>query len=1055
MKKRAKVYLTEAEKQCHAAYNQFKREREIQGLDIKCIPEPPPIEQIDGYGKSIDERIFKRIHIPEVEFKLDEHGDVIYSYFKDMDDEYEQEVFIPMLMEKRTEGHFFFCRDQLEYITGDHWYYLNVVKIPIVKTIKGIRRRVSDHPFFVDADRDFFLYWRQAEVASGCFGIIFTASRRVGKALDVNTPIPTPDGFKKMLDIHEGDYVFGKDGKPALVTYVTEVQHNRTVNRVWFDDRTYIDADDDHQWEVTHISDRRKYKDKCQKRVVTTKEIKEEGLIKIVGGKPERIWHIDLNEAVEYFEKELPIDPYLFGYWLGDGSAENLAITTSEEDIYHIESVIKVLGFEYSIKRPKKRAPFIRVFGGREMLRSAGVFGNKHIPEIYKHSSIEQRKEFVRGFMDADGYTSSATRAMSEITQKNKKIIDDFVEIMRSLGEKMVISEKTAKIKSINFECQVYRTSFNASFNPHKMERKASQWKKAVSARRKIKSIEKIEQIESIPVKCISVESEGNVYLAGSAYTVTHNTFKGLSILMNNATMIPEALCGIQAQNGNMAGSIFKRLVKMWRKLNRHWLFYPAHKGNSDPKDALEFTQPSRRSTKIQYFNYEDTLESKIDFRSTTENAYDSEGVWRLYIDEASKMENCNIMDLYNIVREVLADGSTALGKMLITSTAENLGGKTLKQYETLWKESDIKTMDAFGTTKSGLYRYFQPATRGYRHSSKEDGSIPKELNKPTIDKWGYSDEETARKVLMYLRENKSGDSLIHFIRKYPLNSKEAFMYAEVVSPLDINRINHHIVFNEEIESLRKITVRGELDWLHGVPDTEVVWIPKEDGMWEMFMLPDEEDRNKFSSVGNSRTPAVDLFVSSCDPFSHKIVQDEKRMSMAGSHVMTVSGGKYPNRTFVMQYHGRRSDPNDFFEDMIKQCVFYSCKILPENQKYEIINYFSKRGYAGYIERNPLNEKKEELGISTRGEDTRTQMVNGLSSYVKQEVGQQADGSYKDQPFQRLLEDWRDFEPENWTKYDLTVSSMICIIMNLKKKEKKPTTINLSGMIKRYDIKGR
>ena len=363
--------------------------------------------------------------------------------------------------------------------------------------------------------------------------------------------------------------------------------------------------------------------------------------------------------------------------------------------------------------------------------------------------------------------------------------------------------------------------------------------------------------------------------------------------------------------------------------------------------------------------------------------------------------------------------------------------------------------MDAFGTTKSGLYRYFQPATRGYRHSSKEDGSIPKELNKPTIDKWGYSDEETARKVLMYLRENKSGDSLIHFIRKYPLNSKEAFMYAEVVSPLDINRINHHIVFNEEIESLRKITVRGDLDWLHGVPDTEVVWIPKEDGMWEMFMLPDEEDRNKFSSVGKSRTPAVDLFVSSCDPFSHKIVQDEKRMSMAGSHVMTVSGGKYPNRTFVMQYHGRRSDPNDFFEDMIKQCVFYSCKILPENQKYEIINYFSKRGYAGYIERNPLNEKKEELGISTRGEDTRTQMVNGLSSYVKQEVGQQADGSYKDQPFQRLLEDWRDFEPENWTKYDLTVSSMICIIMNLKKKERKPTTINLSGMIKRYDIKGR
>ena len=74
--------------------------------------------------------MFTRIEIPDVEFKLDEHGDVIYSYFKDMDDEYEQNVFIPMLMKKRTEGHFFFCRDQLEYITGDHWYYLNVSKDP-------------------------------------------------------------------------------------------------------------------------------------------------------------------------------------------------------------------------------------------------------------------------------------------------------------------------------------------------------------------------------------------------------------------------------------------------------------------------------------------------------------------------------------------------------------------------------------------------------------------------------------------------------------------------------------------------------------------------------------------------------------------------------------------------------------------------------------------------------------------------------------------------------------------------------------------------------------
>ena len=56
MKKRNKEYLTEAEKQCHDAYRQFRRVREIQGLEINCIPEPPPIEEIDGYGKPIDKK---------------------------------------------------------------------------------------------------------------------------------------------------------------------------------------------------------------------------------------------------------------------------------------------------------------------------------------------------------------------------------------------------------------------------------------------------------------------------------------------------------------------------------------------------------------------------------------------------------------------------------------------------------------------------------------------------------------------------------------------------------------------------------------------------------------------------------------------------------------------------------------------------------------------------------------------------------------------------------------------------------------------------------------
>lgn len=696
-------------KACENAYNNFNNTPSIQGVEITCIPEKPPIKEIANYGEKIHKRKWKPLEIPEVEHQYDKDDNIIGSNFKGLTQEEEEEL-LDRFYKYRTEGYWFFNKDKLEYITGDHWYYLNVLKIPIVKTVNGRKRRVSDHPWFIDADRDFFLYWKQAEETNGCFGVIFTASRRVGKS------------------------------------------------------------------------------------------------------------------------------------------------------------------------------------------------------------------------------------------------------------------------------------------------------------------------------------------------------FKGLSILLNNATFVPEALCGIQAQNGTMASSLFGRLVKMWKKLPKHWFFYPTHKGLSDPSQSLEFIEPSKRSSKQQYYDYGDVLESVIDHRATKANAYDSEGLWRLYIDEASKMETCDIMELYDVVREVLADGSTALGKMLVTSTAENLGGKTLQSYERLWKQSDVDTRDAFGTTKSGLYRYFQSAVRGYRHNPDEDGNLPKELDKPTIDEWGYSDEETARKVIEYLRRNKGGDSLISFIRKYPFNAKEAFMYAEVVSPLNIERINQHIMHNEEAGQFRSLYVRGNLEWEGGVPDTQVLWHPREDGMWTMFMLPDEEDRNKISLRGSGRTPLGNNFVSAVDPFSHRIVQDEKRASMAASHVMTITSGKYNNRTFVMQYHGRRSDPNDFFEDMIKQCVFYSCKILPENQKYEIINYFRKRGYAGYIEQNPLNEKEED-GISTRGDNTRSTLVNRLASYIDEEVGQQKDGSYKDVPFTSLLEDWRDFDSENWTKFDLTVSAMICILAATERKQTQHKRVSLKGFIQKFDVR--
>lgn len=77
-------------------------------------------------------------------------------------------------------------------------------------------------------------------------------SRQLGKALDVNTPIPTRDGFKRMGDIKEGDQVYAPNGRLVNVVYATEYQYDRKCYEVVLDTGAKVVADADHIWTVEH-----------------------------------------------------------------------------------------------------------------------------------------------------------------------------------------------------------------------------------------------------------------------------------------------------------------------------------------------------------------------------------------------------------------------------------------------------------------------------------------------------------------------------------------------------------------------------------------------------------------------------------------------------------------------------------------------------------------------------------------------------------------------------------------------------------------------------------
>ena len=370
--------------------------------------------------------------------------------------------------------------------------------------------------------------------------------RKNGKALSLDTPIPTPEGWKKMEELQEGDIVFDDKGKPTKILVTSDIFYNHDCYKVTFEDGEEIIADAGHIWRVMTKDSRRAVNRKCKSKKryrndyhegqgyfnVTTEEMARDYVYVRADGKGyEYKYRVPMAAPLEFGEKELPVKPYTLGVWLGDGSSTSPRVTCSDSDLAELREYIEQDGYQTKIYFYEHRANAIGIGitpRGQEnkflsALKTIGVFENKHIPEIYLRSSIEQRMELLRGLMDTDGFVEK--RGQCEFVQKNKRIVDDFSELLSSLGIKHTVREKQAKCngKDAGFVYSVlfYTDQSNPCF---KLSRKKARLKEKLAPRMLNKSIVNIEKVKSVPTKCIGVAAESNLFLAGNKMTVTHNT---------------------------------------------------------------------------------------------------------------------------------------------------------------------------------------------------------------------------------------------------------------------------------------------------------------------------------------------------------------------------------------------------------------------------------------------------------------------------------------------------------------------------------------------------
>jgi phage terminase large subunit-like protein len=362
--------------------------------------------------------------------------------------------------------------------------------------------------------------------------------RKNGKALALDTPVLTTAGWKTMGTIEVGDHVFHPLGHTTRVVAATEVMLDRPCYRVEFRRGEAIVADSGHLWRTfaknglprtgrgKRNSGYRGYGVRTTEWIAKTCDGSRAGTSNHL---------IPVCSPLHRPEAELPIDPYVFGLWLGDGSKTQASIAVGGQDQQTIEN-IRASGYGVAVSE--------RVVAGRKNfnvslawnetpdgkkvlhhLRVMGVFSNKHIPRAYIDSSIDQRLSLLQGLMDSDGHIDS--RGTCVFVNNNKAIIDGIHEVLASLGIKSTICESISRSggKEYGF---IYKVTF-VPWLPTRVFR-LDRKQRLVRSKGKKRTrtlfhfIKSCDPVESVPVRCIQVESPDGMFLVGRSLIPTHNS---------------------------------------------------------------------------------------------------------------------------------------------------------------------------------------------------------------------------------------------------------------------------------------------------------------------------------------------------------------------------------------------------------------------------------------------------------------------------------------------------------------------------------------------------
>jgi AAA-like domain/LAGLIDADG-like domain len=422
--------------------------------------------------------------------------------------------------------------------------------------------------------------WMAQEIRDGSGLTALVAGLGGGKALALDTPLPTPSGWTTMGEVRVGDQLLGMDGKPTRVIAATDVLLDRPCYDVVFSDGSVIRADAQHQW-LTRTRNDWKEQDRLDERARRAAAAAPSpdvppGRCACGCGQPTTKWtyrrtsaargdgtfyysrfvhghwrrgeislvanrHPSVHTTAEIAESlrsgrqnnhavsvaavfdlpeaELPIDPYLLGVWLGDGTSVRAAITVFDREII---DEIEATGQECRYL-PSQRG-YSLPGTVQKRLRQMGLLGDKHIPASYLRASEGQRRALLAGLLDTDGYCKPTGGIEFSVT--NQRLARDARELALSLGYQARLRTKPVKGRH-PYTSTAYTVSFTTSDKVFRLTRKLARLNPSIRDTNRYRYITDVVPVESVPVRCVEVDNADHTYLAGEACIPTHNSFLG------------------------------------------------------------------------------------------------------------------------------------------------------------------------------------------------------------------------------------------------------------------------------------------------------------------------------------------------------------------------------------------------------------------------------------------------------------------------------------------------------------------------------------------------